>query len=82
MAFISYEPEEETAAQTRNLLTLYRDPKTGRADNILRIHSKNPASMRSHFDIYTTLMHARSALSRTQREMIAVTVSGINGCVY
>jgi alkylhydroperoxidase/carboxymuconolactone decarboxylase family protein YurZ len=38
--------------------------------------------MRAHFDLYSTLMHARSALSRKQREMIAVAVSSANECHY
>lgn len=82
MAYISYDTVDKTARQAESLLTLYRNPKTGHADNILRIHAKNPPSMRAHFDLYSTLMHARSDISRTQRELIAVTVSSINECHY
>ena len=82
MAFISYEPEKDTARQVDNLLELYRGRKRGAVANILRIHAKNPGSMRAHFDLYSTLMLARSPLSRRQREMIALTVSAINKCHY
>ena len=82
MAFISYEPDERVARQAENLLALYCNRMTGKPDNILRIHAQNPPSMRAHFDLYSTLMHSRSDLTRTQREMIAVTVSSINECHY
>jgi alkylhydroperoxidase family enzyme len=51
-------------------------------DNILKIHSLNPASLSGHFEFYRTLMRGRSALTRTQREMIAVVVSSLNRCRY
>ncbi len=55
---------------------------SGGVDNILKIHSLNPASLRGHYDFYKTLMRGKSDLSRAQREMIAVTVSALNHCVY
>ena len=55
---------------------------SGDVDNILRIHSLNPPSLRGHFDFYKTLMRGRSPLSRVQREMIAVVVSAANQCHY
>lgn len=51
-------------------------------DNIVRIHGVHPETTRLHYDIYRELMYAPGPLSRSQREMIAVTVSGINGCHY
>ena len=54
----------------------------GRVDNILRIHSLNPPSLRGHYDFYRHLMRGSSELSRAQREMIAFTVSAANQCHY
>ena len=51
-------------------------------DNILRIHSLNPKSGEAHATLYRTVMHGPSDLTRLQREMIGVVVSGINGCHY
>lgn len=51
-------------------------------DNILKIHSLNPESLRGHYDYYKTLMYGKSGLSRIQREMIAVVVSATNRCRY
>jgi alkylhydroperoxidase family enzyme len=54
----------------------------GGVDNILKIHSLNPASLRGHFELYKTLMRGPSDLSLVQREMIAVVVSAVNHCHY
>ena len=81
MAFISYIPEDKAAPELKELYDEYRNA-AGFVDNILRIHGHNPASMEGHFDLYRTLMRGSSPLTRTQREMIAVTVSGINDCFY
>lgn len=51
-------------------------------DNILRIHSLNPKTGDAHAHVYRAVMHEASDLSRLQREMIGVVVSGINGCHY
>jgi len=55
---------------------------SGYVANILSVHSLNPGSLRSHFDLYRTLMFGQSELSRAQREMIAVVVSAANQCHY
>lgn len=81
MAYISYVPEEEASQELALLYRLYASDRGG-VDNILRIHSQNPPSMKGHFDYYRHLIHGPSALSRAQREMIAVTVSSINRCFY
>ena len=65
----------------RELYKKYGDPFEG-VDNILKIHSLNPRSMRLHYDLYKHLMAGRSGLSRMQREMIAVVVSTANDCHY
>lgn len=51
-------------------------------DNILKIHSLHPASLRAHLHLYKTLMYGPGPLSRPQREMIAVAVSAANRCHY
>lgn len=54
----------------------------GGVDNILKIHSLNVKSLKTHFDFYAHLMRGRSGLSRAQREMIAIVVSVTNQCHY
>ena len=58
------------------------DRRTGRAANIMKIHSLNPQSMVDHRALYRTLMFGPSPLKRYQREMIGVVVAALNACVY
>lgn len=84
MAFISYVPEGEASPELRELYRRYRGGGGGGGgvDHILRIHSQNPRSMLTHYELYRHLMYGPSPLSRVQREMIAVTVSSLNRCFY
>ena len=81
MAFIRYIEYDDASPELRGLYDRYREPG-GNVDNILRIHGHNPPSLTGHAAFYKTLMHGRSELSRTQREMIAVVVSALNECRY
>ena len=54
----------------------------GKVANILKVHSLNPGSMRTHLEMYMQLMFGRSPLSRGEREAIAVAVSAANDCAY
>ena len=81
MAWIKVIQEAEAGGELKQLYEQMTEPWGG-VDNILKIHSLNPASLRAHFEIYKTLMRGRSGLSRIQREMIAVVVSSVNHCHY
>ena len=81
MAHIPYVPYEQASGLLAELYDRYRGG--GRdLDNIIRVHSLNPRSMRDHVELYTHLMRGPSPLSRIQREMLAVTVSALNECFY
>ena len=54
----------------------------GRVSNVMKVHSLDPKSMNLHLDLYVHLMFGKSALTRAQREMIALVVSATNGCHY
>ena len=81
MAFIPYVPYEEATGLLSELYERYRAGDDG-VDNIIRVHSLNPRSMKDHVELYAHLMRGPSPLTRTQREMIAVTVSAANDCFY
>ena len=81
MAWIKVIGENEAVGNLKQQYEKLATP-SGEVDNILKIHSLNPSSLRGHYDFYKTLMRGKSDLSRTQREMIAVTVSALNHCVY
>jgi hypothetical protein len=70
--------------QTPELQELYAELRipSDSVDNILGIHSLNPDSLRGHYNLYRTLMFGESPLTRTEREMVAVTVSACNHCHY
>ena len=65
----------------RDLYGAMGDPR-GHVDNILKIHSLHPRSLRVHYDFYKLVMYGRLPLSRIQREMIAVVTSAANQCHY
>lgn len=52
------------------------------ADHIIQVHAVHPVVMRRHWDLYRALMHGPGPLSRREREMMAVRVSGLNDCPY
>ncbi len=56
--------------------------RAGRVWNIVQIMSLNPRVMKASMEMYGAAMFAESPLSRQQREMLAVIVSGVNHCDY
>ncbi len=56
--------------------------RAGRIFNILKIQSQSPSALQACMNAYAAIMKGESALSRAQREMLAVVVSKINGCHY
>ena len=81
MAWIHMVPEDEATGVLKELYEKYQEPWGG-VDNIIKIHSLNPKSMRTHYDLYAHAMRGKSDLSRIQREVIAVATSAINRCKY
>lgn len=81
MSWISVIDEEEATGQ---LKSIYNEiaKRRGKVGNILKVHSLNPKTMKSHFDLYISLMFKHSTLSRENREIVATAVSILNGCEY
>lgn len=59
-----------------------RDPRTGRVDNILKVHGLVPASLGDHARLYHTILHAPGELSLGERELVGLVVSQLNDCHY
>lgn len=72
----------EHAAALTPLFEAQRDPDTGQVDNILTIHALHPAGLRAHLALYSAVMRGTPTLRKVERELIAVVVSGTNGCRY
>ena len=81
MAFLPYISYDEASDALKREYERLGAPER-EVDNILAIHSLNPASMGHHLTLYAHLMRGPSPLSRVQREMIAVAVSAENDCFY
>ncbi len=76
--------EIEEAEATGELNAIYEDlvRQRGKLSNIMKVHSLNPGAMQKHLDLYMHLLFAKSGLSRSDREAIAVVVSAANNCAY
>lgn len=81
-AWIEVIGESEAEGELAELYERYMDPLQGVVDNILKVHSLKPNTLRDHGRLYVNTMKGRSELSRAEREMIAVVVSAINQCHY
>lgn len=72
------------ADATGELKDLY-DRIGGARGGVAHIHqaqSLNPKALATHFELYKAIMFQPSALSRADREALAVTVSRANSCDY
>jgi len=58
------------------------EEKLGMVPNVLAAYAFAPEKLRAFSDMYNDLMLAESALSKLEREMIAVAVSSVNKCFY
>ena len=54
----------------------------GKLSNIMKIQSMNPEALKSHLDLYLSIMFKNSGLKREEKELIAVVVSALNKCEY
>ncbi len=81
MAWIETIGPEDAGGELRALYERYANAD-GSVDRILQIHALRPASLAAHCALYVQAIHGPSSLSRIEREMLAVEVSRVNGCVY
>jgi alkylhydroperoxidase family enzyme len=58
------------------------DPRSGRVDQIMAVHSLNPRGMAAHQAVYSSAMAGTSSLRKVERELIALVVSLENQCHY
>ena len=63
---------------------LYREAiaRAGKVYGIVRLMSLSPPILEASIGLYRALMHGPSALTRRQREMLAVVTSRANDCHY
>ncbi|MEP7198913.1 MAG: carboxymuconolactone decarboxylase family protein [Chloroflexota bacterium] len=81
MAWIKTIPVSEATGQLKRHYDAAIE-RAGKIWNIVSSMSLKPELLRTSIQLYKTLMHGSSRLSRAQREMIAVVVSRANDCYY
>ncbi len=82
MAWIEVRDDREWEGELAELRPEVVDPKYDRVDNIMAIHSLDPASLRAHLALYRQAMRGTATLPAVDREMIALVVSKVNHCHY
>jgi len=81
-AWIEMIDDENADAELREVLNLSRTPH-GTVDNVMRVHSLRPASMRGHVVLYRAALHDdANTLPQWLQEVIASYVSILNKCDY
>ncbi|MCB9839146.1 MAG: peroxidase-related enzyme [Phycisphaeraceae bacterium] len=81
MAYIATIDPRDAEGDLRDLYDRVGNPD-GTIDEVMRVHSLNPESLRTHFELYVSACHKPSPLSRIEREIVAVVVSRWNQCRY
>ena len=81
MAFIDYISHDDASDELKALYNKYSEADET-VDNIVRIAGLNPKALEFHLKFYRAVLHAKSPLSKQQRELIAIVVSSINHCHY
>jgi uncharacterized peroxidase-related enzyme len=79
MAYIHTIPESEATGQLQTLYRQLANPD-GSVDEAYKALSLNPALLAADAMLYRETMYEHSALSRSERELLAVAVSRVNGC--
>jgi uncharacterized peroxidase-related enzyme len=81
MAYIQIIEEENAGKELKEIYSKVKGNR-GKLSNIMKIHSLNPKTMKTHLDFYMSLLFGKSGLSREERELIGVVVSSANDCKY
>lgn len=82
MAWIRTIREDEWDGELAALYPEVVDTARSRVDNIMQIHSLNPAGLAAHNALYRAAMTGTGGVRKVERELIALVVSAINECHY
>ncbi len=81
-AWIKMLSDDEADAELRDALALARTPH-GTVDNVMRVHSLRPGSLRGHVMLYRAALHDEAnTLPPWLQETISAYVSILNRCDY
>ena len=80
-AYISIVKETSAEGDVREYYNKVQN-SDGVVDNVMAVHSLNPASGHAHNALYSQSMQGPSSLSEAEREAVGLAVSYINSCRY
>ena len=81
-AWIKMISDEDADAELTDVLQMARTPH-GTVDNVMRVHSLRPNTMKGHVILYRAALHdAANTLPEWLQETISSYVSILNGCPY
>jgi len=82
MSWIEIIPDERADEALSALYQQFRDPRSGGIDEILGVHSLQPAGMAAHWAVYRAAMTPTRSLRLRDRELVGLVVSSVNACHY
>jgi len=82
MAWIDTIREDEWEGALAELYGAVVDRNHDRVDNVIQIHSLDPAGLAAHQAVYASAMSGTGTLRKVERELIALVVSSANECHY
>ncbi len=81
-AWIKMITDEDADGELRDVLDLARTPH-GTVDNVMRVHSLRPSTMRGHVVLYRAALHDNAnTLPMWLQETVSSYVSILNNCAY
>ena len=81
-AWIEMVADDSASAELREALDEARTPH-GTVDNVMRVHSLRPSTMRGHVRLYRAVLHDEgNTVPMWLQETIASYVSSLNDCAY
>ncbi len=81
ISFLPVPPPRRLPEELQELMAKLEE-RVGHVPNVVRAYAFRPERFLKWWKHYQTVMRGDSGLSEAQREMISVTVSGINRCEY
>lgn len=81
MAYIDIIEPEQAEGELKEVYNQIEEQR-GAVAQVLMIQSLNPQALKTHLDLYMSIMFGKSKLKRSTREMLAVVVSCANNCEY
>jgi uncharacterized peroxidase-related enzyme len=81
MPWIRQVSDKEAKGLLKKLFDEARE-RAGKVWNVVRLMGLRPKQLEASMNLYREVMFGESALTRAERELVAVIVSSVNHCFY